>query len=287
MTSSTGSESWTDVQDYPWVALVGPFPLDVRPSSRWRNRYQRAPQTIAADALEEALASLALDSVILHWDLPDRLGMAQSVLKADRPLCLPGPLTPDEQKLLDLSGSTAFLGTPSHALPAVRAMRLSLSEENTGPVRYVTVRRLTQPAPAAPHLAPLTDALVTAAGLIDDSPEWIFANRSVHENATSIIVNLHYPAAEVMATWVQVPAGPVHDDWMLYGTKGMLHQRDEHADHTMAAHLFDHWLSVRSGRDDPLLCVDQALSAALLAEAVDRSLRERRRVAWQEVADNG
>lgn len=166
-------------------------------------------------------------------------------------------------------------------------MRLSLSEENTGPVRYVTVRRLTQPAPAAPHLAPLTDALVTAAGLIDDSPEWIFANRSVHENATSIIVNLHYPAAEVMATWVQVPAGPVHDDWMLYGTKGMLHQRDEHADHTMAAHLFDHWLSVRSGRDDPLLCVDQALSAALLAEAVDRSLRERRRVAWQEVADNG
>ncbi len=275
------------MQEYPWVALVGPFPVNVRPSSRWRSRYQRAPRTIEADGLEEALASSALDSVILHWNLPERLGLAQQVLTAGQPLCLPGPLSPDERKLIESSNSPPFLGAPSHALPAVRAIRLALGEENTGPVRYVTVRRLTQPAPAAPHLAPLTDALATAAGLIDDAPEWVFANRSVHDNATSIVANVHYPAAEVMATWVQVPAGPVHDDWLLYGTKGMLHQRDENADHTMAAHLFDHWLSVRSGRDAPLLCAEQASTAARLSQAVERSLHERRRVTWQEVVANG
>ena len=287
MTTIAGSESWTDVQDYPWVALVGPFPEDVRPDSRWRNRYQRAPRTIEADGLERALASPALDSVIVHWNLPDRLGLARQVLAAGQPLCLPGPLSPDERALLESSDSPPFLGAPSHALPAVRAMRLALGEESTGPVRYVTVRRLTQSASAAPHLAPLADALATAAGLIDATPEWVFANRSVHENATTIIASIHFPAAEVMATWVQVPAGPVHDDWLLYGTKGMLHQRDENADHTLAANLFDHWLGVRSGRESPLLCGDQASTAARLAEAVERSLQERRRIAWEEVAANG
>ena len=88
-----------------------------------------------------------------------------------------------------------------------------------------------------------------------------------------------------MATWVQVPDGPVHDDWMVYGTKGMLHQRDEAADHTLAAHLLDHWLSVRSGREEPLMCAEQTLTAERLAQAIDRSLQERRRVAWQEVAN--
>lgn len=271
------------MQDILWVALVGPFPVEILPGSRWRDRYRRVPRTIEADSLEEALADPTLDSVMLHWNLPNRLRLAQSVLKSGRPLCLPGPLTSDERRLLDSAEHPPFLGTPSHALPAVRAMRLALSAENTGPVRYVTVRRLTQPAPGAPHFAPLTDAITTAAGLVDDAPEWLFANCSAHENATSIIVNLHFPIAEVMATWVQVPAGPVHDDWLLYGSQGMVHQRDENADHTIAAHVFDHWLSVRSGRDEPLLHAEQAETATRLAQAIDRSLHEGRRIEWQEI----
>ena len=86
---------------------------------------------------------------------------------------------------------------------------------------------------------------------------------------------------------MQTPGGPAHDEWLLYGTKGMAHQRDENADHTLAAGLFDHWLSVRTGRDEPLLCAEQAVTAARIARAVGVSLRERRRVDWQEVAENG
>ncbi|MDE2815708.1 MAG: hypothetical protein OXM03_13415 [Chloroflexota bacterium] len=275
------------MQDTPWVALVGPFPLEIRPGSRWRDRYQRMPLTIRADGLAEALASPTLDSVILHWNLPDRLSLAQSVLESDRPLCLPGPLTLEEKQLLRSANRSPLLGGPSSALPAVRAMRLALGDENTGPVRYVAVRRLSQPAPAALHYAPLADALETAFSFMEEDPEWVFAQRAERAEATSIIANLHFPSAEVMATWVQVPGGPAHDDWLLYGTKGMVHQRDEHADHTMAAHLFDHWLSVRGGRDELLLHPMQALIAARLAQAIDRSLHERRRVAWQEVAKRG
>lgn len=275
------------MQDTSWVALVGPFPPEIRPGSRWRDRYQRKPLTIRADGLAEALADPTLDSVILHWNLPDRLSLAQSVLESDRPLCLPGPLTLEEQQLLRSANRSPFLGGPSSTLPAVRAMRLALGDENTGPVRYVAVRRLSQPAPAAPHYAPLVDALETAASFIDEDPEWVFAQRAERAEATSIIANLHFPSAEVMATWVQTPGGPAHDDWLLYGTKGMVHQRDEHADHTMAAHLFDHWLGVRTGRDEPLLHAEQAVTAARLAQAVYCSLHEHRRIAWQEVAANG
>lgn len=271
----------------PWVALVGPFPNEIRPASRWRDRYQRTPRTIAAGELEEALTDPLLDSVILYWNLPDRLALAKRVMATDRPLCLPGPLTPDELQLLQATSVTPFLGAASLVLPAVRAMRLALDPEQTGPVRYVAVRRLTQAAPTAPHFAPLTVALVTAASLIDDTPDWIFANRAEYKESTTIIVNVHFPSAEVTATWVQVPDGPAHDDWLLYGTRGMLHQRDEEADHTLAAHLFDHWLSVRSGRDEPLMCAEQALTAAGLAQAISRSIEENRRVAWQEVAANG
>lgn len=271
----------------PWVALVGPFPQEIRPKSRWRDRYQCTPRTIAAGDLEEALADPTLDSVILYWNLPDRLTLAERVMSANRPLCLPGPLTPDELQLLQSSSVTPFLGAASLVLPAVRAIRRALETEKTGSVRYVTVRRLTHPAPTAPHFAPLTVALVTGDTLIDDTPDWVFANRAENEGSTTIIVNVHYPTAELMATWAQVPNGPVHDDWLVYGTKGMLHQRDEEADHTLAANLFDHWLGVRSGRDEPLLHPEQALSAARLAGAIDRSLNERRRVSWQEVADNG
>ncbi len=269
----------------PWIALVGPFPAELRPSTRWRDRYQRVPRTIQTNELEAALADPTLDSVILYWNLPDRLTLAERVLATDRPLCLPGPLTPDELQLLQASSSSPFLGAASLVLPAVRAMKLALDPEKTGPARYVAVRRLTKTAPTAPHFAPLTVALVTAASLIDDTPDWVFANRAEYEGTVTIIVNLHFPSAEVMATWVQMPDGPVHDDWMVYGTKGMLHQRDEAADHTLAAHLLDHWLSVRSGRDEPLMCPEQALTAARLAQAIDRSLEERRRISWQEVAN--
>ena len=273
------------MDDYPWVALVGPFPKALRPSTRWRDRYQRVPRTIQTCELEGALTDPTLDSVILYWNLPDRLTLAERVLATNRPLCLPGPLTPDELQLLQSSSSSPFLGAASLVLPAVRAMQLALDPEKTGPARYVAVRRLTRSAPAAPHYAPLTVALVTAATLIDDTPDWVFASCAEYKETTTIIVNLHYPSAEVMATWVQVPDGPVHDDWMVYGTKGMLHQRDEAADHTLAAHLLDHWLSVRSGREEPLMCTEQANTAACLAQAIDRSLQERRRVAWQEVAN--
>lgn len=273
--------------DTPWVALVGPFPQELRPSSRWRDRYQRRPVTIPVESLEAALADSTLDSVILHWNLPERLSLAQSVLRSGQPLCLPGPLTLEEAQLLQSSSSAPLLGGPSRALPAVRAMRLALVEESTGPVRYVAVRRLTQPAPAAPHYAPLADALETAASFIDVDPEWVFAQRAERAETTAIVANLHYPSAEVMATWVQTPGGPAHDDWLLYGTQGMVQQREEHADHTMAAHLFDHWLSARAGRDDLLLHSMQAIVAARLAQAVERSLQERRRVAWQEVAKHG
>ena len=273
------------MDDYPWVALVGPFPKELRPSTRWRDRYQRVPRTIQTCELEGALADPTLDSVILYWNLPDRLTLAQRVLATNRPLCLPGPLTPDELQLLQSSSSSPFLGAASLVLPAVRAMKLALDPEKTGPARYVAVRRLTRSAPTAPHYAPLTVALVTAATLIDDTPDWVFASCAEYKETTTIIVNLHYPSAEVMATWVQVPDGPVHDDWMVYGTKGMLHQRDEAADHTLAAHLLDHWLSVRSGREEPLMCAEQTLTAERLAQAIDRSLQERRRVAWLEVAN--
>ena len=275
------------MQDSPWVALVGPFPQEIRPSTRWRDRYQRSPRTLPADGLEAALANPALDSVILHWNLPERLSLAQRVLHAERPLCLPGPLTLEEQQFLRSANRSPLLGGPSSALPAVRAMRLALGDDNTGPVRYIAVRRLTQPAPAAPHYAPLADALETACSFIDVDPAWVFAQRAERAGTTTITVNLHFPSAEVMATWVQTPGGPAHDDWLLYGTKGMLHQRDEEADHTLAAHLFDHWLSVRGGRDDLLLHSMQSLIAARLALAVERSLQERRRVAWQEVAKHG
>ena len=272
------------MQNLPWVALVGPFPKELRPSTRWRDRYQRVPRTIQACELADALADPTLDSVLLYWNLPDRLTLAERVLATDRPLCLPGPLTPDELQLLQSSSSSPFLGAASLTLPAVRAMKLALDPEKTGPTRYVAVRRLTQPAPTAPHFAPLTIALVTAACLVDDTPDWVFASRAEYSDTITIIVNLHFPSAEVMATWVQVPEGPVHDDWMVYGTKGMLHQRDEAADHTLAANLLDHWLSVRSGRDEPLMCAEQALIAACLAQAIDLSLQERRRVALREVA---
>ena len=275
------------MQDSPWVALIGPFPQEIRPSTRWRDRYQRSPRTLPADGLEAALANPALDSVILHWNLPERLSLAQRVLHAERPLCLPGPLTLEEQQFLRSANCSPLLGGPSSALPAVRAMRLALGDENTGPVRYVAVRRLTQPAPAAPHFAPLADALETALSFMDEDPVWVFAQRAERAESTTIIANLHFPSAEVMASWVQTPDGPAHDDWLLYGTKGMLHQRDEEADHTLAAHLFDHWLSVRGGRDELLLHPMQALIAARLAQAVERSLQERRRIAWQEVAVNG
>ncbi len=275
------------MQDSPWVALIGPFPQEIRPSTRWRDRYQRSPRTLPADRLEAALANPALDSIVLHWNLPERLSLAQRVLHAERPLCLPGPLTLEEQQFLRSADRSPLLGGPSSALPAVRAMRLALGDENTGPVRYVAVRRLTQPAPATPHFAPLADALETASSFIDEDPEWVFAQRAERAESTTIIANLHFPSAEVMATWVQTPDGPAHDDWLLYGTKGMLHQRDEEADHTLAAHLFDHWLSVRGGRDELLLHPMQALIAARLAQAVERSLQERRRIAWQEVAVNG
>ena len=271
----------------PWVALAGPFPAELRPTSRWRDRYQRVPRTIQTSELEEALADPMLDSVILYWNLPDRLTLAERVLATNRPLCLPGPLTPDELQRLQTPASSPFLGAASLVLPAVRAMKLALDPENTGPARYVAVRRLTKAAPTAPHFAPLTVALVTAASLIDDTPDWVFASRAEYKETTTIIVNLHFPSAEVMATWVQAPDGPVHDDWLLYGTKGMLHQRDETADHTLAAHLLDHWLSVRSGREEPLMCPEQALTAARLAQAIDSSLEERRRVAWQEVGTDG
>ena len=271
----------------PWVALVGPFPNEIRPQSRWRDRYQRTPRTIAAGELEGALTDPTLDSVILYWNLPDRLSLAERVMATNRPLCLPGPLTPAELQIFRDSSPTPFLGAASLVLPAVRAMRLALDPEKTGPVRYVAVRRLTKSAPTAPHFAPLTVALVTAASLIDGTPEWVFASRAEHKETTTIIANLHFGAAEVMATWVQVPGGPVHDDWMVYGTNGMLHQRDEEADHTLAAHLFDHWLSVRSGREAPLMCTDQALTAACLAQAISRSIEEKRRVAWQEVVADG
>lgn len=281
------SERWTDVQESPWVALVGPFPPEIRPRSRWRDRYQRTPRTIAAKDLEEALADPLLDSVLLHWNLPDRLTLAGRVLATQRPFCLPGPLTPDELQLLQTSPSAPFLGAASLTLPAVRAMQLALDPEKTGPVRYVAVRRLTQSAPMAPHFAPLTIALFTAATFVDGTPEWVFARRAEHKETTTIIANLHFPSAEVMATWVQVPGGPAHDDWLLYGTKGMLHQRDEAADHTLAANLYDHWLSVRTGRAEPLMHPEQALEAARLAAAIGRSLHERRRISWQEVAANG
>lgn len=271
--------------DFPWVALVGPFPSEIRPISRWRDRYRRVPRTIQACELEGALADPTLDSVLLYWNLPDRLALAERVQAANRPLCLPGPLTPDELQLLKNSSAPPFLGAASLTLPAVRAMKLALDPEKTGPVRYVAVRRLTQPAPTAPHFAPLTIALVTAATFLDDTPKWIFASRAEYEETTTFIVNLHFPSAEVMASWVQVPDGPVHDEWMVYGTNGMVHQRDEVADHTLAAHLLDHWLSVRSGRVEPLMCAEQALTAACLAQAIERSLRERRRVLWQEVAN--
>lgn len=239
------------------------------------------------ESLAEALAAPTLDSVILHWNLPERLSLAQRVLKANRPLCLPGPLTLEEAQLLQFSSCPPLLGGPSSALPAVRAMRLALGEESTGPVRYIAVRRLTQPAPAAQHYAPLADALQTASSFIDEDPEWVFAQSAERAETTTIIANLHFPSAEVMASWVQTPGGPAHDDWLLYGTKGMVQQRDENADHTMAAHLFDHWLSVRGGRDEPLLCAEQAVTATRLAQAVARSLQERRRVAWQEVKERG
>ena len=270
-----------------WVALVGPFPAELRPASRWRDRYRRAPRTIAADGLEAALSDRALDSVILHWNLPERLSLAQRVLDAERPLCLPGPLTRAEAQLLQSAGRGPLLGAPSHALPAVRAMRLALGEENTGPARYAAVRRLTQPAPAAPRIAPLADAITAAVSLIDDTPDWIFANRGEHKGTTTINANVHFPTAEAAATWVQTPGGPAFDEWLLYGTRGMAQQRDENADHTLAAGLFDHWLSVRTGRDEPLLRVEQAVYAARIAQAVAESLRERRRVDWQEVAENG
>ena len=269
----------------PWVALVGPFPAELRPSTRWRDRYQRVPRTIQTSDLEAALADPMLDSVILYWNLPDRLTLAERVLATDRLLCLPCPLTPDELQLLQASSSSPFLGAASLVLPAVRAMKLALDPEKTGPTRYVAVRRLTGPAPTAPHFAPLTIALVTAACLVDDTPDWVFANRAEYKGTITIIVNLHFPSAEVMATWVQAPDGPVQDEWMAYGTKGMLHQRDEAADHTLAAHLLDHWLSVRTGRDEPLMCAEQALTAACLAQAIDRSLQERCRVALREVAN--
>lgn len=242
---------------------------------------------IHARALEEALADAALDSVILHWNLPERLALAERVLARGLPLCLPGPLTSEEERLVPAANGSVFLGAPSNALPAVRAMRLALGDETTGPVRYVAVRRLTQPAPGAPRYAPLADALQTAASFMEEDPAWVFASRAERAETTTIIANLHFPAAEVMATWAQVPGGPAHDDWLLYGTRGMVHRRDEHADHTLAAHLFDHWLSVRSGREEPLLHAAQALTAARLAQAVNRSLQERRRIAWQEVADDG
>lgn len=269
----------------PWVALVGPFPTEIRPTSRWRDRYQRTPRTITVGELDEALTDPTLDSVVLYWNLPDRLTLAQRVMATSRPLCLPGPLTPDELQLLENSAVTPFLGAASLVLPAVRAMRLALDPEKTGPVRYVAVRRLTQPAPTAPHFAPLTVALVTAASLVDDNPDWVFARRAEREESDTIVVNVHFPSAEVMATWVQVPEGPAHDDWLVYGTKGMLHQRDEVADHTLASHLFDHWMSVRAGRDEPVMCAEQALTAACLARAVSRSIEENRRVAWEEVAN--
>jgi len=193
----------------------------------------------------------------------------------------------EEQQLLRSANRPPFLGTPSRALPAVRAMRLALGEESTGPVRYVAVRRLTHPAPAAQHYAPLADALETAFSFMDEDPEWIFAQRAERAETITITANLHLPTAEVMATLVQVPGGPAHDDWLLYGTKGMAHQRDENADHTMAVHLFDHWLGVRTGRDEPLLHAAQATTAARLAQAIDRSLHERRRVGWQEIDING
>jgi hypothetical protein len=278
------NENGIAVKESPWVALVGPFPADIRPSSRWRDRYQRLPRTIKPCELEEALADPMLDSVLLYWNLPDRLDLGERVLAANRPLCLPGPLTPDELRLLQSTATAPFLGAASLTLPAVRAMRLALDTEHTGPTRYVAVRRLTQLAPTAPHYAPLTVALVTAASLIDDTPDWIFASCAEHKETTTIIVNLHFASAEVMATWVQTPDGPNHDEWMAYGTKGMVHQRDESADHTLVAHLFDHWMSVRSGREEPLMCAEQALTAACLAQAIDRSLSERRRVDWQEVS---
>ncbi len=275
------------MDDSPWVALVGPFPTELRPTTRWRDRYGRLPRTIHARALAEALADPALDSVILHWNLPERPALAEDVLARGLPLCLPGPLAREEERLVRAANGSVFLGAPSNALPAVRAMRLALGDDTTGPVRYVAVRRLTQPAPGAPHYAPLADALETAASFVPGDPAWVFAQRAERAETTTIIANLHFPAAEVMATWAQAPGGPAHDDWLLYGTKGMVHRRDENAGHTLAAQLFDHWLSVRGGRDEPLLWPEQALTAARLARAVDRSLQERRRIAWQEVADDG
>ena len=271
----------------PWVALVGPFPTELRPTTRWRDRYGRLPRTIAADGLEEALADAALDSVILHWNLPERPALAERVLARGLPLCLPGPLAPDEAQLLESANGSVFLGAPSNALPAVRAMRLALGDDTTGPVRYVAVRRLTLPAPGAQRYAPLADALQTAASFLPEDPAWVFAQRAERAGTTTITANLHFPSAEVMATWVQVPGGPAHDDWLLYGTRGMVHRRDENAGHTLAAHLSDHWLSARGGREEPLLHPMQAFTAASLAQAVDRSLQERRRIAWQEVADDG
>ncbi len=271
----------------PWIALVGPFPHALRPSTRWRDRYQRAPRAIAANDLAGALIDAALDGVIVHWDAPDRLDIAADVAAAGQPLCLPGPLTPGERGRLAHADQSSLLGAPSHALPAVRAMSHGVAAGETGPVRYVSVRRLTRPAPAARHYAPLTDALTAAATLIDDTPVWVFAQAAHNAGADTIVATVHFAAAEAMATWVQTPEGPAHDDWLLYGTKSMLRQRDETADHTLAAHLFDHWLGVRTGRDEPLLCAEQALTAAQLASAVARSVHENRRVAWQEVAVNG
>ena len=139
------------MDDYPWVALVGPFPKALRPSTRWRDRYQRVPRTIQTCELEGALADPTLDSVILYWNLPDRLTLAQRVLATNRPLCLPGPLTPDELQLLQTSSSSPFLGAASLVLPAVRAMKLALDPERIRALRATLPSDGLPDPPPRPH----------------------------------------------------------------------------------------------------------------------------------------
>jgi predicted dehydrogenase len=272
------------VNEPEWVGVVGPFPATLRPTTRWRDRYGLSVRPLAEQAIESALADPKSRGLMLHWRLQRRIEITQRALGAGKAVCLPGPLLPAQQAVLEGQYPHLLIGMPSHALPAVRAMRLAIGAQTTGPVRYVSVRRTSPPEPGTPQRAPLTDTLVAACTLLGQEPEWVFAYSSVRAGASTVAVNLHCANAEALCTWVQVPDGDPQEEWLLYGTCGMLQQRDTHSAETLATHLLDHWLAVQAGREEPLLCPQQSLQAARFSAAIELSLHKHQRVVWKEVA---